>query len=187
MECLWSVGFTPVVNDEPANRLDLCALRAVIAMATFYPTTASNRPHIASDAVTEVEGIIADYDFMGGNDSLTVSVVDPTDEETTPHLELYGHACFDASKPVADGDEIGIEHEHGYTEEFLERLAPHLEERLVVETVGFEKCRFPLLAAQWVVWPDGTVVCNSFVHSPNKPSDADEPTGATGSSSQSSV
>jgi hypothetical protein len=147
-------------------------------MATLYPTTASNWPHVASDAVEEVEAIIADYDFTGGNDSLTVSVVDPTDEETTPHLELYGHACFDVSKPIADGDELGIEHEYGYTEEFLERLAPHLEEQLVVETVGFEKCRFPLLAAQWVAWPDGTVVYNSFDHSPDKSTDGDETAGA---------
>lgn len=145
-------------------------------MATLQATTASNWPQIDPDSVEEVEAIIAEYDFFGTHDSLTVSVSEPDNEDSEPHLNLYGYASFEASKPVTDQDGSVADREYGHTEEFLTRLAPHLEEQLVVETVGFEKCRFPLLAGQWIAWPDGTVTYNSFDHSPEKPDvdDVDE-------------
>lgn len=143
-------------------------------MATLQASTASNWPEIDPGAVEAVEEIIADYAFVGNFDDLTVIAADHDDEDTKPHLEVYGYACFDATKPVTDEDGRVVDREYGYTEEFLERLAPHLEEHLVVETVGFEKCRFPLLAGQWVAWPDGTVIYNSFDHSPDKPTDDGE-------------
>lgn len=138
-------------------------------MATLQATTASNWPEINPDAVEAVEKIIADYDFVGNFDELTVTAADPDDEDTNPHLEIYGYASFDATKPVTDEGGSVVDREYGHTEKFLERIAPHLEEQLVVETVGFEKCRFPLLAGQWAAWPDGTVIYNSFDHSPDKP------------------
>lgn len=142
-------------------------------MATLQATTASNRPQIDPDAVEEVEAIIAEYDFVGNFDRLTVGISEPDDENSKPHLELYGYASFDASKPTTDDDGSLVGYEYGHTEAFLERLAPYLKEQLVVETVGFEKCRFPLLAGQWVAWPDGTVTYDSFDHSPAKPTDSD--------------
>lgn len=47
----------------------------------------------------------------------------------------------------------------------------------MIETVGHEKCRFPLLAGQWSVWPHGTVQYKSFDHSPERPA-ASEQDGA---------
>ena len=44
----------------------------------------------------------------------------------------------------------------------------------VVETIGHEKCRFPLIAGQWTAWPDGTVQYDSFDHQPDKPTIDDE-------------
>jgi hypothetical protein len=150
-------------------------------MATFQGITASNNPCIDPDAVEDVEAIIADYEFVGAVGTLTVAAIDPAnedapayvDDDAAPHLVCYGGASFDASKPVTDDDGHVIDHEYDCTEEFLTRLAPHLTEQLVVETVGFEKFRFPLLAGQWVAWPDGTVAYDSFDHSPKKPVDSD--------------
>jgi hypothetical protein len=145
-------------------------------MATLQATTASNWPHINPDGVAAVEAIIADYDFIGAHDTLTVTVTDPTDEDP-PSLKVAGYASFDVSKPLTDDEGTVVDREYCYTEEFLERISPYLEEQLVVETVGFEKCRFPLLAGQWVAWPDGTVVYNSFDHSPDKPTATDSDAG----------
>ena len=141
-------------------------------MATLQSTTASNWPAIASAAVAEVEAIIDEYAFVGNWEDLTVAVRESEDDD--PRLALYGYAAFEASKPILDDNEDPIDWEHGYTEEFLERLAPHLEDLLVVETIGHEKCRFPLIAGQWAAWPDGTVQYDSFDHQPDKPTTDDE-------------
>jgi hypothetical protein len=135
-------------------------------MATLQATTASNWPAIDGTAVSEVEAIIDEYDFVGNWDNLTIGIDDEDGE--TLHLVLYGNCTFEATKPVRE-DGVPVDREHGYTEEFLERLAPHLEEQLVVETIGHEKCRFPVIAVQWIAWPDGTVQSNSFDHSPEQP------------------
>ena len=136
-------------------------------MATLQTTTASNWPTIPSAAVAEVEAIIDEYAFVGNWEDLTVAVRESEDDDS--RLALYGYAAFEASKPILDDDGEPVDREHGYTEEFLERLAPHLEEPLVVETIGHEKCRFPLIGGQWTAWPDGTVRYDSFDHQPDKP------------------
>lgn len=143
-------------------------------MATGYTTTTSNRAQINPDAISTVEAIIDDYDFTGAFTTLTVTVTTPDDEETSPYLRIYGGADFNVRKPGATDGSSSDYHEDKNTNEFLRRLAPHLTEQLVIETVSVAKCRFPLFAGQWVAWPDGTVVYNSFDHSPEKPSDADE-------------
>jgi hypothetical protein len=142
-------------------------------MTTLHTTTASNRPQITRTAVTDVERLIDEYEFSSPASALTVTVTDPGDD-TNPYLELHGPASFDVNKLVPTEDGTSGIHEYEYTEEFLTRLAPSLEEQLVVETVGAEKYRFPLVAGQWVAWPDGTVTYNTFDHSPARPPDADE-------------
>jgi len=137
-------------------------------MATLQASTASNYPCVDPTAIADVESIINEYDFVGSFDTLTVEVRE-SDDESAPSLSIYGYACFEATKPVTDSEGTVVDCEHGYTEEFLKRIVPHLDERLVVESVGFEKCRFPLLAAQWVVYPGGPVVYNSFDHDPDPP------------------
>jgi hypothetical protein len=137
-------------------------------MATLQATTASNEPRIDAGAIGEVESVIDDYEFVGNFDTLTVEIIHRDDEGSEPRLTIHGHACFEASQPVYDADDSVIDHEYDCTEEFLTRIAPHLKESLVVETVGHEKCRFPLLASQWVVYPDGPVVSDSFEHRPEE-------------------
>jgi hypothetical protein len=83
------------------------------------------------------------------------------------------YASFDPSKPIYDDGER-VDREYGHAEEFLERIAPHLEERFVIETIGHEKARFPLLAGQWSVWPDGTIQYDSFDYSPEKPDSSEQ-------------
>lgn len=139
-------------------------------MATLRAITASNWPQIDPDAVDAIEAIIDDYGFHGTFDKLTVTVASSDEDDEDPHLEVYGYAAFEATKPLTDKHGTPIDREYSYTEKFLQRLAPHLQEPLVVETVGYETCRFPLLAGQWVAWPDGTVAYNSFDHLPNKKS-----------------
>jgi hypothetical protein len=143
-------------------------------MGTGYTTTTSNRAQITPDTIDAVKAIIDEYDFAGAFTTLTVDVTDPDDEDIPPYLKIYGGADFDVSKPGASEDNSCDYHEDTYTNEFLTRLTAHLTEQLVIETVSVTKYRFPLFAGQWVAWPDGTVVYNSFDHSPEKPSDADE-------------
>lgn len=142
-------------------------------MATLQATTASNWPAVDPDSVDTIETIIADYAFIGNWENLTVAVEESRDGD--PYLVVYGYAAFEATKPIYDDDGTVVDREYDCTEEFLERVAPHLEEQLVVQTVGFEKCRFPLLAGQWAVWPDGPVHYESFDHAPSKPDVTDEP------------
>lgn len=135
-------------------------------MATLQASSASNWPRIDPDAVEVVEAVIEDYDFVGNWEDLTVAVEESVDGE--PYLAVYGYATFEASKPITGQNGSVVDRENDCTEEFLKRLALHLKDPLIVETVGFEKCRFPLLASQWAVWPDGTVAHDALDHSPKK-------------------
>lgn len=143
-------------------------------MATLQATTASNCPPIAPESTTKVQAIISDYEFPGILRDLVVELREPNDSDDDPHprLAIHGSATFDATKPVENADGDVVDRNHGHTEAFLERLAPHLEEYLVVETVGHKKCRFPLLASQWIAWPDGTIESTSFNHDPAHPEPA---------------
>jgi len=146
-------------------------------MATLQATTASNCPRIDPDSIDSVEAIISDYQFPGILRDLMVEVrdADGSDEDgSNPRLAIRGSGAFDATKPIENADGDVIDSDHGHTKEFLERLTPHLEEYLVVETVGHEKCRFPLLASQWVAWPDGTIESISFDHNPTRPTQEDD-------------
>lgn len=141
-------------------------------MATLQATTSSTWSKVDPDATDQIESIIDKYDFWGIHTEVNVEVKDNRDDETI--ISIYGHAAFDPSKPIHDEDGSVVDREHDYAEEFLKRIAPHLEEQLVIETIGHEKTRYPLLAGQWVVWPDGTVQYNSFDHSPEKPESSDQ-------------
>jgi hypothetical protein len=141
-------------------------------MATLKPTTSSTWSNVDPDAKDQIEAIADEYNFQGANGEVTIDVKEDSDGDTV--ISIYGYAAFEPSKPIHDEDGEYVDEEYGYAEEFLERVAPHLEEQLVIETVGHEKCRFPLLAGQWSVWPDGTVQYESFDHSPEKPEAGDK-------------
>jgi hypothetical protein len=135
-------------------------------MATLRATTSSNSSRIDPDAKDEIDAILAKYDFVGAHEDLTVDITEHSDGGLS--ISIQGHAAFEASKPVLGEDGSVADREHGCTEEFLKRLAPHLEEQLVIQTVGHEKSCFPLLAGQWSAWPDGTVQYESLDHSPEQ-------------------
>ncbi|EMA56751.1 hypothetical protein [Halococcus thailandensis] len=145
-------------------------------MATLQAATSSTWNRVDPTAKDWIEAIAEEYDFWGAFDELTIDVKENSDGDTI--ISIFGYASFDPSKPIHDEDGAVVDHEYGHAEEFLERIAPHLEEQLVIETVGYEKCRFPLLAGQWCVWPDGTTQYDSFDHSPDKP----EPSAQDGQS-----
>ena len=149
-------------------------------MATLRATTASNCPRIAPDSIDAVQAIISDYEFPGLLRELVVEVrhsAQSDEDDSRPRLAIRADNTFDATTPIENADGDVVDHEHGHTKAFLERLAPHLEECLVVETVSHEKCRFPLLASQWAAWPDGTIQSSSFDHHPEYPEPrADDPT-----------
>jgi hypothetical protein len=101
-----------------------------------------------------------------------------------PYLALYGYASFapahrptvrdavleDLSDEIDDLDddehEAAIDDETEqllwdyageHTDDFLRELSAFLTEPLVVQTVGYEKCRFPLVGYQYTVDLDGEI------------------------------
>lgn len=113
------------------------------------------------------------------------------EDESQPSLILYGYALFGpAHRPTvreaareqldADGDLNGLndgeredliddeaqnlvyDYQHEHTEKFLCELATFLTEPFVVQTAGYEKCRFPLVGYQYSVDPEGEIGHVSF-------------------------
>jgi hypothetical protein len=105
-----------------------------------------------------------------------------TDDERPPYLSLHGYASFapvhrpDVRNDVREilGEELDEldsdereavlddkteqrcwEHAGEHTEDFLRELSAFLTEPFVVQTVGFEKCRFPLVSYQYSVDLEG--------------------------------
>lgn len=138
--------------------------------------TSSNWPDIKPDRVDELRDVIEEYGFPGTFGALDVIVHDGTGDhgsEEEPYLKIMGPAAFVATKQAEETNGSEGHHVHGYTEEFLERIAPYLEEQLVVRSIGRNDLEFPFLATQWSVWPDGTTRYDNFDNSPEKP-DADD-------------
>lgn len=134
-------------------------------MATLQATTSSTRSRIDPEAKEQIKAIVDEYDFWGAHDEINIDVEEDSDRNTT--INIYGYDVFDPTKPIYEDGEF-IEEGDSCAEEFLKRIAPYLEEVLVIEMVGHEKARFPLLAIQWNVWPDGTVQCDSFDEEPDR-------------------
>jgi hypothetical protein len=145
-------------------------------MPTLKLTTSSNQCRVDPNSKDQIETIADEYDFCGEHDELNIDVKENSDGNTI--ISIHGYASFAPTKPICDEDGSVVDREHEYAEEFLKRIAPHLEGQLVIETVGHKKCSdrsdFPLLAGQWSVWPDGTVQYDSLDHSPEKPEASDE-------------
>ena len=141
-------------------------------MATIQQTTTSSNSRVDPAEIDRIEALVEKYDFQGANGGLTVGVRDNDDGE--PVITIYGGTGFDVTKPIREEDGSIVDREYGHTEDFLKEVAPALEEKLVVQYVGHEKCRFPVVAGQWTVWPDGTTRRDSFETSPDKPTDQEE-------------
>jgi hypothetical protein len=120
-------------------------------MANFCAVTACNQPKVkVKDAVTK---LIEKYRFSG---DLTVMVDD------SGCLQIWGEDTFSAYSPEnPDPDHVDYDvpdYDDDVTEEFLEELAPLLDlgkgGRLIIQSIGNEKCRFPLFGFEWII--DGT-------------------------------
>ncbi|MBI3411448.1 MAG: hypothetical protein HY040_24230 [Planctomycetes bacterium] len=134
-------------------------------MATFVATTASNCPRLKNP---EAAGKVLERYFWDGD--LTVTCA--KDEQTGhSHLNVYGYE-WPGGWRIPDGvdpEEFELDYDvdssDGF-EDFLKEIAPFLAEPLTVQSVGSEKCRFPISACEWHVRP-GTakVEVNGFSYS----------------------
>lgn len=115
-------------------------------MANFEGVTASNGAKIIPGKENEVEELLNAYNPSG---EITMIV-------ENGHISIYGYDWIYMEKVDEDGS-LDCDNEDA-TEEFLEELAPLLEEVLVVHCIGNEKCRFPLGAMEIVVTPPSLLV-----------------------------
>lgn len=143
-------------------------------MGVFHASTTSTQSTVDSDAKHEIEAIAEKYDFDGEHGYVNV-VVSRSDDDGDAEISIHGDAEFAPTKPLYDEDGEYVDEERGHTREFLERIAPFLNEQLVVETIGHKRYDYPFLAGMWSVWPDGTTRYDHFDHYPPKPaSDTEE-------------
>lgn len=141
-------------------------------MADFMPVTASNGPRIKQHEA--VDRIIAGYYFDADFNVGTAF----DEEDGKPHLFIYGHAWPAAWKlpqgqSAEDFDPYAGDTREGGADgfaDFLKEIAPYLVEPLTVQTVGAEKCRFPLAACEWHIQPgEKRVTTCGFRHSDPEP------------------
>jgi hypothetical protein len=146
-------------------------------MTNPQSATASAGGKVDSDAENEITAIADEYNFAGTHEPVTIKIRENSDGDSV--LDIYGYAPFRLSKPIYEDGEW-VDEESGYAEEFLKEIAPFLEERLVVDTVGHDGSGYPLRAHQYIVWPDGTVKHNHFEYGSDimKPPKPDTSTAA---------
>lgn len=146
-------------------------------MTAPQATTASTGGKVDPDAEDEIAAIADEYNFAGTHEPVTIEVRENSDGDSV--LSIYGYAPFRLSKPIYEDGEW-VDEEFGYAEEFLEQIAPFLEEKLVVDTISHDGNHYPLMAHQYIVWPDGTVKHNHFERGSDitKPPEPDTSTAA---------
>lgn len=140
-------------------------------MANYYGTTASNGATIKKGKEKELQAYLDKWTWLGEGELKT--------EIRGNYLAIYGYDDFDPylivtkeqaeANPDLEEGEANWD-EGGDPEGFLMGLAPFLEKQgkgkdenlIVIQTVGNEKCRFPLGACEFVLRSDGTVEFNGF-------------------------
>ena len=127
-------------------------------MANFVATTASSGARIKKEKRKELEAYLEGF----STDSEDVELVIEDGEE--PTIEIYGYGWFTVWEKVdnEEGEEEVVDFDTEKTDEFLLGLAPFLAEPLIIQSVGNEKCRFPLAAWEYRVHPDGKIEENGF-------------------------
>ncbi len=113
-------------------------------MANLEAVTTSNGARIKQDKKDELEKYLQKY-YVGTGD-MTVSTEGGV-------LEIYGYDVMQAYLIEDDSD---------VTDKFLKGLAPYLAEPLVVQVIEHEACRYPLLAQEEKIHPNGRVEYNCF-------------------------
>jgi hypothetical protein len=156
-------------------------------MATLQHVTASNAPTVDPDRVDELREFLDEWLIgTGAFDDITAAVKVPernpdTGEANQPQLMLYGYAMFapahrqtvreaviedlsddldeDEREAVIDAETENLLWDYAgkHAEEFLRKLSSFLTESFVVQTVGHEKCRFPLVGFQFTVDTEGEI------------------------------
>lgn len=133
-------------------------------MATFIATTTSNNPRLKNPKAAQK--ILDRYIWDGDLQALIVK--DQLDRKS--RLALYGYDWPGAWRIPDDVNNEDFEPDYNIDsfdgfEHFLHEIAPFLAEPLTVQAVGFEKCRFPLAAAEWHIKPNSTkITANGFRH-----------------------
>jgi hypothetical protein len=127
-------------------------------MTDFLAVTACNQPKLKDHMAVEriIAGYFFDPDFNVG------TLFD--EEDGRPMLFVYGYVWPEAWKLPADlaREDFDPYSSDSYEEgadgfiELLREFAPHLDQPLVVQAIGNEKCRYPLAACQWHVEPGGS-------------------------------
>jgi hypothetical protein len=128
-------------------------------MTAPQASTASTGGKVDPDAEHEITAIADEYNFAGVHEPVTIEIRENSDGDSV--LSIYGYAPFRLSKPIYQNGEW-VDEGFGYAEEFLKQIAPFLEERLVIDTIGHDGNQYPLMAHQYIVWPDGSVKHNRF-------------------------
>jgi hypothetical protein len=113
-------------------------------MANFESVTTSESSAPVKSAV-KLQKLIDHYDFG----ELVVAIDDG-------FLVIYGYDWFVAYEQ----NKQGIDEDA--TTQFLKEVAKHLRDDLIIQSIGNEKCRFPLSAQQITVTPDGKITYKGF-------------------------
>jgi len=155
-------------------------------MATLQLATVSNRPVLDTDranAVLDLRAVLSNY-FLGPGISDTVEAT-VLDDEPDPTLSIRGYGEFNPVSRSVVGEYLAEEYPDEYAtlepsarddwvhekmrewseshyDAFLEDVSVFLDGTLVVQTVGYEKLRFPVVAHQHSVQPDGTIEHNQL-------------------------
>ena len=147
-------------------------------MANYYGTTASSGAEIKKGKTEALRAYLALWGFQGeGN-----LVCDIREDDKGDTLHIYGDddfaPCPLVTKEEAEKDENLEEGEPNWDAcdggAFLSGLTPFLKPfnfghgngkgkaLIIVQTVGNEKCRFPLGALEYILRPNGKVDYNGF-------------------------
>lgn len=118
-------------------------------MANFEARTASSGARIQTDKEQDVDALLARYNFSS---ELIVAVERGV-------LYVYGYDWLYAER-VLEGDD-DLDQENCF-DDFLKELAPMLSEPLLIQSIGAEKCRFPMAAVEVLVKPSGELVWAGF-------------------------
>lgn len=107
-------------------------------MGTFTGVTASSGAKIKKGCENRVKKLMDNYDFSQG---LECQINDN-------RIEIWGYEW-----PYLSLKSKNAENNDYIFDDFLKRLSPLLDEDLVIQSIGNEKCVYPLCAMEIIVTP----------------------------------
>ena len=118
-------------------------------MGTFISITASSGARIKNGKEEKVKKLIGKYNFQTdgkSRDGLECQI-------NNGIIKIWGYVW--PGFWVRPKNDKNYSDKIDYFDEFLEKLAPFLEEDLIIHSVGYEKCTFPLASKEIKVTPHG--------------------------------